>query len=127
MNRRLPPHVLNSILVLSASIGITACSGQSFPGSQLLGGQQQASYVAPVLKPLKKITEATSATKLWQVNTGTAVSHVKIHPYANDVAVFVSLPCVITALTELKASVISGTISSEPTNTILLSSTNLDN
>ncbi len=97
MNRRLPPHVLNSILVLSASIGITACSGQSFPGSQLLGGQQQASYVAPVLKPLKKITEATSATKLWQVNTGTAVSHVKIHPYANDVAVFVATGSSVTA------------------------------
>lgn len=88
MNKRLPPHVLNSILVLSASIGITACSGQSFPGSQLLGGQQQASYVAPILKPLKKVTNNASATTLWQVNTGAAQSHVKIHPYVNDVAVY---------------------------------------
>ncbi|WP_158278868.1 outer membrane protein assembly factor BamB [Leucothrix arctica] len=88
MNKRLPPHVLNSILVLSASIGISACSGQSFPGSQLLGGQQKASYVAPVLKPLEKITSTATASKLWQVNTGTALSHVKIHPYANNIAVY---------------------------------------
>ena len=87
MNKRLPPYVLNSVLVLSASIGITACSGQSFPGSQLLGGQQ-ASYVAPVLKPLAKITGDASASTLWQVNTGAAQNHVKIHPYVNNVAVY---------------------------------------
>jgi len=76
-------------LVLSASIGITACSGQSFPGSQLLGGQQQASYAAPILKPLKKITsDASSAKVLWQVNTGAAQNHVKIHPYVNNTAVY---------------------------------------
>ncbi|RVU84797.1 hypothetical protein EOL70_11145 [Leucothrix sargassi] len=97
VNKRLPPYVLNSVLVLSASFGLTACSGQSFPGSQLLGGQQVA-YVAPVLKPLGEIKENTSASKtLWQVNTGQALSHVKIHPYTNDTAVFAASSVLVSA------------------------------
>ena len=97
MNKRLPPYVLNTALVLTASISITACSGQSFPGSQLLGGQQVA-YVAPAIKPLKTIDKGTPAVStLWQVNTGTALSHVKIHPYATNAAVYAAAGNGVTA------------------------------
>jgi len=98
VNRRLPPHVLNCVIVLSASIGITACSGQSFPGSQLLGGQQKsAAYVAPILKPLKKLTNDSTVSTLWQVNTGTALSHVKIHPFVNNIAVYTAASTTVSA------------------------------
>jgi outer membrane protein assembly factor BamB len=45
-------------------------------------------YVAPVLKPLKTIASNVNAEKLWQVNTGTNVSNVKIHPFINSTAIY---------------------------------------
>ena len=87
MINRLPPYVSISVLTLSASLLLSGCSGQSFPGSQLLGGQQNV-YVAPKLKPLKKITTNSNAETLWQVNTGTAAGGIKIHPYVNSTAAF---------------------------------------
>lgn len=87
MINRLPPHVSMSALTLSVSLVLSGCSGQSFPGSQLLGGQQNA-YVAPTLKPLKTIATNNNAQTLWQVDTGAANSGVKVHPFTNDFAVF---------------------------------------
>ena len=87
MINRLPPYVSISVLTLSASLVLSGCSGQSLPGSQLLGGQQNV-YVAPKLKPLKKITTNSNAETLWQVNTGTATSGVKVHPYVTSTAAF---------------------------------------
>ena len=81
MKTRLPPYVLNSLLIVSASLAVVACSGQSIPGSQLFG---QNVYVAPILKPLKAIESNVNAEKLWQINTGTNVSNVRIHPFANS-------------------------------------------
>lgn len=88
MINRLPPSVSLSVLALTISWGLSGCSGQSFPGSQLLGGQQTAAYVAPVLKPLKAIDTNVNAQRLWQVDTGAANSDVKIRPFATNTAVY---------------------------------------
>jgi len=85
VNTRLPPYVLNSVLIASVSLAVAGCSGQSIPGSQLIG---QNVYVAPVLKPLKAIESNVNAQGLWQVNTGTGVSNAKIHPFVNQTAVY---------------------------------------
>ena len=85
MYTRLSPYVLNSVLIVSASLALAGCSGQSLPGSQLFG---QNVYVAPVLKPLKTIANNVNASLLWQVNTGTNVSNVKVHPFINNTAIY---------------------------------------
>ena len=85
MKTRLPPYVLNSVVIASISLAVVACSGQSIPGSQLFG---QNAYVAPVLKPLRALASNTNASKLWQVNTGNRVSDAKIHPFVNNTAVY---------------------------------------
>ena len=96
MINRLPPYVSISVLTLSASLLISGCSGQSFPGSQLLGGQQNV-YVPPKLKPLKTIATNSNAETLWQVKTGTATSGVKIHPFVRDTAVFTATGSTVAA------------------------------
>lgn len=85
MKTRLPPYVLNSLLIAGVSLTVVACSGQSIPGSQLIG---QNVYVAPTLKPLKALGSNVNAQTLWQVNTGSSVSNVKIRPFINDTAVY---------------------------------------
>lgn len=94
MKTRLPPYVLNSILIASASLAIAGCSGQSIPGSQLIG---QNVYIAPVIKPLKAIEGNVNAQTLWQVNTGTGVSNAKIHPFANSTAIYTANGASVTA------------------------------
>lgn len=96
MIKRLPPYVLISTLTLSVSIALSGCSGQTFPGSQLLGGQQHAS-VAPKLKPLKKITANQNAALLWQIDTGTADPLIKIHPYISDTAIYTAAGQTVSA------------------------------
>ncbi len=85
MNTRLPPYVLNSVLIVSFSLAVAGCSGQSIPGSQLFG---QNVYVAPIVKPLKTIAKNVNAQTLWQVNTGTNISNVKIRPFINNTAIY---------------------------------------
>lgn len=85
MNSRLPTYLKHSLLTVAISVAVAGCSGQSFPGSQLLGGQQNA-YVPPKIKALKPVT--ASVKTLWQVKTASSVSSVRIHPYVNDVAVY---------------------------------------
>lgn len=87
MINRLPPYVSISALIISSSLILSGCSGQSFPGSQLLGGQQSV-YIPPKLKPLKKITANVNSQTLWQVDTGTSASGVKVHPYADESKVY---------------------------------------
>lgn len=96
MNNRLPPYVLISALTLTASLVLSGCSGQSLPGSQLLGGQQNA-YIAPKLKPLKEIATNSNAQTLWQVTAGTANRDVKIHPYASNRAIFIATGNTVSA------------------------------
>ncbi|PID46327.1 MAG: outer membrane protein assembly factor BamB [Proteobacteria bacterium] len=88
MINRLPPSVSTSVLTLIAGFVLSGCSGQSIPGSQLLGGQQQASHITYKLKPLKEITSNVNAQVLWQVDTGTANREVKIHPYVTNGRVY---------------------------------------
>lgn len=85
MSNRLPPYVLNSVLIVSVSIAVVGCSGQSIPGSQLFS---QNRFVAPTIKPLKAIPKNVNAQTLWQVKTGTSVSNVKIHPFVNSTAIY---------------------------------------
>lgn len=66
---------------------LTACSGQSFPGSQLLSSQ--SSRPAP-LKRLKKVTTTINAKKAWQVGTGNPMGENKIHPYLDNQAIFIA-------------------------------------
>ena len=94
MNTRLPPYVLNSLLIVSVSLAVAGCSGQSIPGSQLFN---QNVYVAPVLKPLKTIANNVNAKTLWQVNTGTNVSNVKIHPFINNTAIYTANGVTVSA------------------------------
>lgn len=96
MINRLPPHVSISVLTLSVSLVLSGCSGQSFPGSQLLGGQQNA-YVPPKIKPLEKITTNSNTQTLWQIDTGSANSSVKVHPYVNGSAVFSATSSTVAA------------------------------
>jgi len=85
VNTRLPPYVLNSVLIVSFSLAVAGCSGQSIPGSQLFG---QNVYVAPIVKPLKTIAKNVNAQTLWQVNTGENISNVKIRPFINNTAIY---------------------------------------
>lgn len=94
MKTRLPPYVLNSVLIVSVSFAVVGCSGQSIPGSQLIG---QNVYVAPALKPLKAIDSNVNAQTLWQVNTGTSVSDVKIHLFVNNSAVYTANGATVSA------------------------------
>lgn len=100
MINRLPPYVSISVLTLSASLVLSGCSGQSLPGSQLLGGQQNA-YVAPKIKPLEKVTANSSTQTLWQVDTGSANHSVKVHPYVNSSAVFSATSGTVSAWDKL--------------------------
>ena len=94
MNTRLPPYVLNSVLMVSMSVAVFGCSGQSIPGSQIFG---QNVYVAPVIKPLKKIENNVNAQSVWQVKTGENVSNVRISPFINNMAVYTANGVTISA------------------------------
>lgn len=94
MNSRLPPYVLNSVLIASVSLAVAGCSGQSIPGSQLIG---QNVYVAPTLKPLKAIQSNVNAQVLWQVNTGTATSNAKVHPFVNQTGIYTANGSAVSA------------------------------
>ena len=94
MKTRLPPNVLNSVLIVSVSLAIAGCSGQSIPGSQLIG---QNVYIPPVLKPLNVIESSSEAQTLWQVSTGTSTSNAKIRLFANSTAVYTASGSTLTA------------------------------
>ncbi len=77
-----------ALLLFCASL--TACSGQSFPGSQLLDNLgSKASRPAP-LKPLKAINNSINIQIAWQMNTGNANRFSKIHPFVNAESVVVA-------------------------------------
>ncbi|MGB1310242.1 MAG: PQQ-binding-like beta-propeller repeat protein [Leucothrix sp.] len=94
MKTRLPPYVLNSALIVSASFVLTACSGQSIPGSQLFG---QNAYIAPVLKPLAALERNANAQTLWQVKTGGTISNAKIRPFVNSAAIYTANGVTVSA------------------------------
>ena len=103
MNTRLPPYVLNSVLIASVSLAVAGCSGQSIPGSQLIG---QNVYVAPVIKPLKAIASNVNAQTLWQAKTGSSVSNVKLHPFANQTAIYTANGSTVSARNKTTGKII---------------------
>ncbi len=81
-------HLVLLILLISASL--TACSGQSFPGSQLLENfGSKTSRPAP-LKPLKAVSNTINTKKIWEVKTGNTNHFNKIHPFINTSSVIVA-------------------------------------
>jgi len=94
------------VLIVSASLVVAGCSGQSLPGSQLFN---QSVYVAPVLKPLKALEGNVNAQTLWQVNTGSSVSNARIHPFVNDTAVYTANGATVSAWDKSSGKVIWST------------------
>lgn len=93
MNSRLPTYFRHGVLTVAISIAVAGCSGQSFPGSQLLGGQNV--YVPPKIKALKPVN--TSIKTLWQIKTSSSVSSVHSHPYVNDIAIYTTAGSTVSA------------------------------
>lgn len=71
---------LSIILLATFSLSLTACS-------QILGNK--TSRPIP-LKPLKPIVNQIKTTVNWQVNTGSAMGENKIHPYLDNLNVYIA-------------------------------------
>lgn len=67
-------------------LGLQGCSGQNMLGSQLFS---QTERVIP-LKALKDITQSNRTKILWQVQTNSASSNSKIHPYLTSHSIIVA-------------------------------------
>lgn len=86
--------VFSTLFSLAISIGLSACSGQTFPGSQALDSigslfDDKKSRPTP-LTPLKAINNSINVKKAWQVNTGSANHITKIHPFISEKSIFVA-------------------------------------
>jgi len=82
--------VFPQLFIFIISMGLAACSGQSFPGSQLLESLgSKASRPAP-LKPLKAVNNTINTKKVWQIKTANANRFSKIHPFINAQNVIVA-------------------------------------
>jgi outer membrane protein assembly factor BamB len=82
-------HLFLLTTLASLSFFLSACSGQqSFPGSQLLGGDKTARAIP--LDALKKVTKSINAIKVWEVKTGSAMGENKVHPFINGNTVYVA-------------------------------------
>lgn len=69
---------------------LSACSGQSFPGSQLVSSLFNKESRPIPLPTLKEVTKSINTKKVWQVNTGSAVGAHKIHPYISGGSIFIA-------------------------------------
>ncbi len=75
------------VLLVGLLFVLTSCSNSSFPGSQLFVSKSSK----PIqLATLKTITTSIKVNKAWQVNTGSAMGENLIHPYIDNVAVYVA-------------------------------------
>jgi len=78
------------IFIAIVSFSLAACSGQSFPGSQLLGGLGSKESRPIPLTPLKPVTNTINIRKAWQVNTGSASKFSKTRPYISGETIYVA-------------------------------------
>ncbi len=82
--------VFPQLLVLLVSASLAACSGQSFPGSQLLENLGSKTSRPAPLKPLKAVNNTINTKKVWQIKTANANRSSKIHPFINTHNVIVA-------------------------------------
>ncbi len=86
-------RLILSILITSSLLGLQGCSGQSFPGSQLLesiGSIGNKSAKPAPLKKLKPVSNTINARQVWQVKTGAVSRSSQIHPFISGQAVIVA-------------------------------------
>ncbi len=82
--------VFTKLSVLLVSASVAACSGQSFPGSQLLENLGSKSSQPAPLKPLKAVSNVINTKKVWQIKTANSNRLSKIHPFINAQHVIVA-------------------------------------
>ncbi len=78
---------LTVLITVFSALLLSGCSQQTSIGSQLLGDKTSR---AIVLEPLKKIENAISTQKNWQVKTGSYMGENKIHPFIKGDLIFVA-------------------------------------
>jgi len=86
--------VFSTVFSVIACINLSACSGQTFPGSQsldslgsLFGNKKSRPIPLP---PLKAISNTINVKKAWQINTGSINKITKIHPLVGKDSIYVA-------------------------------------